>query len=283
MNPTTSEPRPGRLAANKLHLRLETVGRRTYRVASLRPGCGAAFSTNYYHETWHVLSDPAGAGVLARLLWGLSFQRQPDTLVFIHGQHLRPTPFDADPSDAIALVPTALTPVVDADLRALRQRLRRPARAGTRINWPTFGLDHALDEEERTPWAQRRSSRWQRRRDDDLLDVRRVGGCVVVAGPACALRTAALAMHSASGGSGHDGTYVPLGKWTGHSSDGELQVFGRYHAMISEAAEARRRVFAEGDLPREHQELLWAIGLRRHEVSDERRAARPIAERQQTK
>ncbi len=274
----TSPPpgRPGRQAASKLHLRLETVGRRTYRVASLRPGCGATFSTNYFHDTWHVLSDPAGAGLFARLLWGLSFQKQAGTLVFLHGPHLRPTPFDADPSDPVALVPTALTAVVADDLAALRARLRRPSREGTRINWPTFGLDRALDEDERVDYRERLANAWQRHRDEARLEVRRAGGCVVFAGPAGALREAALSAHALATGMTYGGQgYAYFGSWRGHNPPGELQVFDRYRAMLSEAAEARRRAFAAGDLPSEHQAMLWTIGSLRDNVSAERRAARP--------
>ncbi|HEU4410594.1 MAG TPA: hypothetical protein VFS43_35390 [Polyangiaceae bacterium] len=278
MTPAPEPARPGRLAASKLHLRLVDVNRRTYRVASLRPGCGVAFSTNYYHQTWHVLSDPAGAAVLARLLWGLAFQRQPGTLVCIHGPHLRPTPFDADPSDPVVLVPTALTPVVNDDLRALRERLRRPSREGTRINWPSFGLDRALDDN-RPAYQLSPAEHWKRFRGDDQLEVRHAGGCVVIAGPPDALRSAARSVHHMSRGGGDDGQgYLYLGRHQARYPDGEVQIFDRYHAMLSEAAEARRRTLESGDAPREKEALLWAIGLRRETICKERRASRPLAD-----
>lgn len=277
---TSSDPPalPGRLPADKLHLRVETLGRRTYRIASLRPGGGATYSTNYYHETWHVLSNPPGAATFARLLWGLSFQKQPGTLVCIHGQHLRPTPFDADPSDPIVLVPTALTPVVADDLRALRERLRRPSREGTRINWASFGLDRALEERAEAYDTTWRTRRWEWQRDGALLDVRRSGGCVVMAGPACALREAALGVHRmATRGTVYSGqNAVDLGAWGKRglrSSPGEVQMFDRYRPMLSEAAEARRRVLADGQARPDHDELLWDIGLRREGVRAERNAA----------
>lgn len=277
MTTATAPARPGSLASSKLHLRPIAINRRTYRVASLRPSCGVGFSTNYYHQTWHIISDPAGAAVLARLLWGLAFQKQPGTFVCIHGPHLRPTPFDAAPSDPIVLVPTGLTPVVADDLRALRERLRRPSREGMRVGWPSFGLDRLLDEEERDELHDRRPSNWQVWRDQELIDVRHEGGCVVVAGPACALRQAARALHYLAS-SGGDGNYTYLGRYQGSSPDGEVQVFDRYHSMLSEAAEARRRTLAAGDAPREPADFLWTVGLRRHEICEERRAARPRAE-----
>jgi hypothetical protein len=272
MNAPPLTARPARTAAGKLHLRLEPVGRRTYRVASLRPGCGVTFATNHYHDTWHVLSDPAGAALLARLLWGLAFQKRPGTLVCIHGAHLRPTPFDADRSDPIVLVPTALTPVVAADLVALRDRLRRPAREGWRIGWPAFGLDRELDEEARAEGAGERSPR-RPPYDEYLIDVRRVGGCVVIAGPQGALRATARFVHYLAERRTHDGSnYMYLGAWQG-APPGEVQVFDRYRAMLSEAAEARRRTLAAGDAPAAHDELLRVIGSRREQVTAERRAA----------
>jgi len=77
------------MTALKLHLRVLEVHRKTLRVVSLRPQLGARFSTNYYHDTWHILAGVDGADVLGRLLWGLAFQRQPGTLILIDGDHLR--------------------------------------------------------------------------------------------------------------------------------------------------------------------------------------------------
>ena len=52
---------------------------RDHTAMTLRPVAQARFSTNYFHETWHLLSDGHGAQVLARLLWGLSYQARPGT------------------------------------------------------------------------------------------------------------------------------------------------------------------------------------------------------------
>src|SRR5262245_17904657 len=90
------EGRACRLGRLKMHLRLLRLAGRVYRVVTPRPNFGAVFSTNFYHQTWHIVSDQHGARMLARLLWGLSFQRQPGTLVLVHGRHLRPTPFEAE-------------------------------------------------------------------------------------------------------------------------------------------------------------------------------------------
>lgn len=43
-------------------------------MVTLRPGTNALFSTNFYHGTWHILSDWHGARLLGRLLWGRAYQ-----------------------------------------------------------------------------------------------------------------------------------------------------------------------------------------------------------------
>src|SRR4051794_38913944 len=87
----------------KMHLRLLSLGRDVYRVVTLRPSTRIGFSTNFYHQTWHIVTSQRGARLLARLLWGLSYQRQPGTLLLVHGSHLLPTPFEAERSDPFLL------------------------------------------------------------------------------------------------------------------------------------------------------------------------------------
>jgi hypothetical protein len=63
----------------------------TLRVLSLPPSTRARFSTNFFHETWHIITDREGARVLAELLWALSYHRTPSTVVLLHGEHLVPS------------------------------------------------------------------------------------------------------------------------------------------------------------------------------------------------
>jgi hypothetical protein len=128
----------------KVHLRLLRLGGRTLRVVTLRPGTRAAFSTNYFHSTWHVVTDLDGSRLLARLLWGLSYQSQPGTLVLVHGQHLRPTPFEAERSDPFLLAPAGLTSLDSKALRRLKALLPHLGRPTMTVRWLTFGLDLAL-------------------------------------------------------------------------------------------------------------------------------------------
>ena len=75
----------------KFHLREVRAGGRLYCVVTPRPGADVRFSTNNFHDTWHVVTDAAGARMFARLLWGLAYQRQPGTVALLHGEFLRPT------------------------------------------------------------------------------------------------------------------------------------------------------------------------------------------------
>ncbi|MGY4099205.1 hypothetical protein ACW2Q0_06545 [Nocardia sp. R16R-3T] len=130
-------PRPGSAADHmaKLHRRTMVLDGRVHTVLALRAGSDFRFATNYFHETWHVLSDWRGARMLARLLRGLAYRRRPGTLVIIDPAHLDPNPFDAALSDPIVLVPADLTVFTRAATVALRRRL--PFRDGSQgpVRW----------------------------------------------------------------------------------------------------------------------------------------------------
>jgi hypothetical protein len=235
----------------KLHVRsVEAAGRR-YRLVTLRPGTRAAFSTNRFHHTWHILSDLDGARLLARLLWGLSYQRLPGTMVLVHGEHLFPTPFDADPSDPILLTSGHLTPFDRRSLRELRDRLAHLGNPDQTIRWRTFGLDLALKdprtwfEANRLPpdWSGRVTGLWSRERMD------RCGGFLCYNAPAVILRRQAICIHGMHVRPGihneMDYHYLALGG--GFPPAGEVQIFENYRTRLSSAAVARREVLAELD------------------------------------
>ena len=48
----------------KLHLHLVSVGDIVYRVLTPRPSTQISFSTNFFHETHHILSNTMGARFL---------------------------------------------------------------------------------------------------------------------------------------------------------------------------------------------------------------------------
>jgi hypothetical protein len=230
----------------KLHLRVLEIHRTTLRVVTLRPQTPARFSTNCYHDTWHILAGADGAVVFGRLLWGLAFQRHPGTLLLIDRPHLVPTPFEADPPDPIIVIPDGLTSVDDDALRALRLRLRRAPGPSTTIHWHTFGMPAAL-ERGRAPrrwWgdplrAQRSRERMARR-----------AGFVCFTAPPGVLREHALGiyrmgMHPCPG---QWGSYHPLAehdspRWWGY--DGEVQLIPGFANAVSAARVARREVLGD--------------------------------------
>src|SRR5690242_21771901 len=103
---------------------------RDHTVVTLRPGTDARFSTNRYHETWHILSDWHGARLLGRLLWGLAYTRTPDTVVVIDGAVLDTDPFEGNAADPILLVPAYLTALTHKSAGELRRALPHARPAG---------------------------------------------------------------------------------------------------------------------------------------------------------
>lgn len=251
--PGASEGTGDRLRLHRYLLRLDG---REYTVITPRPGTGAGFSTNRYHDTWHVLSDLRGAQLLARLLWGLAYQRVPGTLVLIGPPWLDPNPFDAEPADPIALVPAMLTPLRAQAARQLRHRLPLGMPAGT-VRWHTPGLAPAVAacraERDRPPGPRR----WYpppgaRHRID------RVGGVLVLAATARELKSWAVEV-------------AQLGDWlwegmdyTGlNGTDGEVQVFTDYRRRVETAQLARREVLASPARalpPADQRPLIWQRG-----------------------
>jgi hypothetical protein len=139
-------------ASLKLHLRIAELPGQTYHVLTLRPSFGVRFSNNFFHETWHLLTDLVGAGVLARLWWGLSYQRQRGTVILLDTPHVVATPFEAAVAApclfSIAGSPTDVS-LDEEHLTALRRWLRKPGPPATTVKLQTFGLTAELEREAR--------------------------------------------------------------------------------------------------------------------------------------
>lgn len=221
----------------KAHLRVRHLAGRALRILTLRPGTDVAFSTNQFHRTWHIVSSFEGGRLLAHLLWGLSFQRHTGTLFLIHGPHLAPTPFDADPSRPIALVPSHLTGASEGLFRELRRALGGLGPPDCSVRWKSHGLTLA-----REARGHARADRTER--------VRMLGGFVVLeAGPAALRAIADDVLSMRTGGEGRsDFRYLAerdaRRRW---HPDGEVQLFDEYPRMCSLALEARARVLARRD------------------------------------
>jgi hypothetical protein len=237
----------------RLHRHLVCLDGREYTVITPRPGTGVSFSTNRYHGTWHVLSCLRGARLLARLLWGLAYQRVPGTVVVIGAPLLDPSPFDAGPSDPVAVVPAGLTCLGGQAARQLRQRLPLGRPAGT-VRWHAPGLAPAV--------AARRAGRDRppgQRPWSPVPDARhrigRTGGMLVLAAAAPELKSWAVAVAQLGDWLHHGMDYTGL-----NGSDGEVQVFTDYRYRVSAARTARREVLAgpaSALPPAGQQPLIW--------------------------
>ena len=260
-------PDPTRSAANatalKVHLRVVPIGHTTYRVVTLRPSMGVRFASNYFHDTWHIVTGIAGAHVLGRLLWGLAFQRQPGTLVMIDAPHLVPTPFEADPSDPVLLVPAGLTRFDADDLARLGRTLRRAPVAPRTIRWHTFGMRAAFaGEPPHRPCH-------ARPRPVEVLSrerMSRTAAFVCYTAPPALLRDHGRGIFRIAGE--RYGSYHPLaehrhGRW---HFDGEVQILPDFDEAV-----ARREVI--GDRAIASEVARQAVFDRRSEVEHRRRRA----------
>jgi hypothetical protein len=235
-------PRPGSATATgevlKLHRHTVVADGRGYTVITLRRGADVRFSTNRFHGTWHVLSDWRGAQTLARLMWGLAFQRKHGTLALITRACLDPNPFDAAAADPIALVPTNLTVLSHKAARAIRRHFSHPQFPQGTVRWRSHGLTLARAQERewqglprglrRYPFVPKANG-WQR--------VDRIGGLVTFAGPPPVLKEWSVEI-------------ARLGEWASHGMDytesqwpdGEVQVFRQYRSEVRIAEQARHEV-----------------------------------------
>ena len=237
-----------RMKLHRHHVRLDG---RQYTVITPRPGTGPRFSTNRYHETWHVLSGLQGSRLLAHLLWGLAYQRVPGTLVVIGAPSLDPDPFDAGPSDPVAVVPAMLTTLGAQAARQLRQRLPLGRPAGT-VRWHTPGLAPAVTafrhERDRPPgqrpWYPPPDARHR---------ISRTGGMLTLTATAPELKSWAVAV-------------AQLGDWLQDGMDyTDLDGTGlhRLHAPRVRRRTARGDILAgpAGTLPpADQQPLIWQRG-----------------------
>jgi hypothetical protein len=236
----------------KLHRRPVRLDGREYTVITLRRGTRARWSTNRCHQTWHILSGQHGAQVLARLLWGLAFQRRPGTLVLIDRPFLDSNPFDAEPADPIVLIPAQLTNLTGRAARGLRRQLPLSTPPAGTVRWHTPGLDSAVAagrarsqaiQRHEYNWSQQR---WQPDPCEHLVRVDRVGGLLALIAPPEQLRV--WAVHTARLGDwwhhGMDYTELEASGEGPCREDGEVQIFRDYHQRVSAARVARREIRA---------------------------------------
>jgi hypothetical protein len=235
------------LDALKLHRRTLVLDGRAFTVLTPRPSQPERFATNSFHGTWHVLTDPAGALLLARLMWAMAFQRKPRTVLLVDGPMLVTNPFDADPSSPILLVNSDLGGPSRAGLDALEALLplRTPSEGTVKLR--IDGLARALKGDRPSRWDRDVGRPAHQRRN--WID--RVQNVLVFAAAAPELRNwgedlpgTAASVEANPAASGLDAEFP--------NHAGEVQIFSDFRERVARAQQVRRRLYPG----REHVELL---------------------------
>ncbi|WP_106583015.1 hypothetical protein [Murinocardiopsis flavida] len=236
-----------------------------------RPGTDVRFAVNHFHGTWHILSDLRGARFLARLMWGLSYQRRPGTIVCIGPPFLDPNPFDAEPSMPIVFGCPPASALPTGAARALRRALPLGVGDGT-VRWQTHGLARFGPDPDRSGgdrWTEYRDWLGGRPESHDhvrrhLVEVR--SGALVLEGAPIVLRDWAVSAHHLSFES-FPMDYQELAGLTFRSGwvtdEGELQVFAEYRRMVGVARAARAEVLADPAAaadPAAYRPAIWNRG-----------------------
>jgi hypothetical protein len=216
-----------------VHRRTLRLDRNQWTALSRRPSEPTRFANNYFHETWHLLSDLAGAQLLGRICWAMSFQRKERTVFVIEQSHLVPNPFDSDPSSPVLIVNSDLgTPTHDARL-ALKRYLPLKGPSEGRVTLSSTGLDRldldgVFDEQHRRAerYIAERQRRW----------INRVDGILVRSAPAPVLREWGIGL-SQLGDRLYNGINYTELDWP--SYHGEVQIFNDFHQRVNRAIVAR--------------------------------------------
>jgi hypothetical protein len=133
--------------AMKLHLRVLKIEGKDIHIVTLRPETKAVFWVEYRHPIWRMYIEQDEGNLLARLLWGLSYQKHPNTMILLDRLHIQDMSPDVPPvtSPPLLILPTNLTSVNNSILSELKAKNIQNSPTKT-IRWHTFGLDKSLDE-----------------------------------------------------------------------------------------------------------------------------------------
>jgi hypothetical protein len=229
----------------KLHRRHVDLDGRAFTVLTLRPSTECRYATNYFHQTWHVLTDPSGARLLGRLCWSLAFQRREGTIVVIDHPLIVPNPFDADKSSPIVIVNSDLAPLNRTAISQLKRHLARKKRSEGTVRLSTSGLDRMLAADpagDLLELQQQSSGVWwndhQRRGWTD-----RVNGVVVLAAPSPVLQWLALWLSQLGSHWYRGSDYSELDHPMTRRGTGEVQVFENFATMVTQAIATRESLF----------------------------------------
>lgn len=230
---------------SKLHLRVRQLGGQELRLLTLRPGTDLQLANNSYHETWHLLTDNEGSRQLAHLLWAMSFQQKPGTVLLLDAPFVVPTPFDADRSRPVLVVLSELGGLGHPALEALQAARHGLGPPDTSVRIDTHGL---LAEAASLPRHLRREAR-------ETVRVR--SGFLEYCADRASLRMAARMAHRLRACEDRP-THIELGDHAHHAREGELQLYQDFRARVKIAARLR----SEGGLQpgfatAVQQESLW--------------------------
>jgi hypothetical protein len=182
-------------AAQKVHRRRVRLDDGEYTVLSPRPMVTERFATQRGEQAWRIITDAAGAQLLARLCWAMAFQDRPRTLVVIDQSFLAPNPWDTTASRPIVIANGAAGALNADAAAALGALLPLTADSEGTVVLQTRGLhlaradpDAFAAREDQAPW---------RDRDDTQRHVRAEGGLVVLEAVPAVLRAWGVALAGA--------------------------------------------------------------------------------------
>jgi hypothetical protein len=235
------------------------LGGSKYAVLSPRPSAEARFATNRHHDTWHIVTDVAGAHLLARLCWAMAFQRHPGTVIAIDPLLMVPNPYDADPSAPIVIVNNDLGSFDRKAAASLRAALPFRSPSEGTVVLQTRGLDVALTDPKRFERSDDQA-RWR-----DAHQKRRwidgAAGLTVIAAPPPVLRKWGVDLSALGSWSDRGSSWTELDY---PQNDGEVQVLEHFSERVENAVEVRDRLFparSEERLSEDDRRQVWdAIG-----------------------
>ena len=251
---------------SKLHLRVRRLGGQELRLLTLRPDTDLQLANNHHHETWHLVTDNSGSRQLAHLLWAMSFQQKPNTVLLLDAPFVVPTPLDADRSRPVLVVPSELGGLTQKALEALQAARHGLGPPDTSVRIDTHGLTTEAPDLPRHLWREAHET------------VRVRTGFLEYRADRASLRMTARSAHRLRACQDWP-TDIDLGDFSGHAPEGELQLYQDFRAGVRIATRLRsERGLQPGfATPAQQESLWWATDAARwkQRKAAERRARRP--------
>ncbi|MEU0939356.1 hypothetical protein [Embleya sp. NPDC005971] len=270
----------------KVHSRTLVLDGRPYTLLGLRPGTTERFAVDEFHGYRQIVTHRSGALLLGSLLWGMAHRRAQNTVLVVDRPFLDPSPFDAEPSPPIVVVPTQSTPFGDRAARELRRQLplSTPSEGTLRLRRPGFTEAVA----DRQAWFGARPPRrfhgYDERHRRPVIGMR--AGLLVLPGTTEWLREWAVEIGSL------DPAAPVLGRGAGMVYDSihtdfslEVHVFDNYRDRVTAARLAREQVETEHPALRDPDALRPLIRERNTDIHvrmRRNRTARHTAARRDT-